>query len=183
VSPRDSRQLLDARLLGEADDAEVRLVHAQEHRGLRADRALVVRCARPVRRPDLDEACTRTREHVGDAKAVADFDQLAARDDDFTALCERGEREQHSRRVVVHDERGVGAGQPPQDRRDVVLARAARSGREVVLEVRVATRRLPHVLERGVGERRAAEVRVDDDAGRVQHPPQRRRPSTRELGA
>ena len=96
-------------------------------RGLGADRALVVRRARAVRRPDLDEARARAREHVGDAEAVADLDQLAARDDDLAALRERGEREQHRRRVVVDDERGLGAGQPAQDRRDVVLARAARA--------------------------------------------------------
>ena len=127
-----------ARLLGEADDAEVRLVHAQEQRGVRPDRALVVGGARAVRRPDLDEARARAGEHVRDAEAVADLDQLAARDDDLAALGERGEREQHRGRVVVDDERGLGAGQPPQERREVVLARAARAAREVVLEVRVA---------------------------------------------
>ena len=46
-----------------------------------ADRALVVGGARAVRRPDLDEPRARAREHVGDAEAVADLDQLAARDD------------------------------------------------------------------------------------------------------
>ena len=73
-------------------------------------------------------------------------------------------------------------GQPPQDSRDVVLARPARPGRQVELEVRVAARRLAHVVERGLGERRAAEVRVDDDAGRVQDAPERRRSRRCELG-
>ena len=86
------------RLLGEADDAEVRLVHAQEQRGLARDRALVVGGARAVRRADLDQARARAREHVRDAEAVADLDQLAARDEHLAALGERREREQHRRR-------------------------------------------------------------------------------------
>ena len=181
VPPRDGRELLDTRLLGEADDAEVRLVHAKQNGGVGADRALVVGCARAVRRSDLDEARTGAGEHVGDAKAVADLDQLAARDDHLATLGERGEGEQHRRRVVVHDERGLRAGQPPQDGRDVVLARPARPRRQVELEVRVAARGLAHVVERGFGERRPAEVRVDDHAGRVEHARQRRRSRGREL--
>ena len=92
-----------------------------------ADRALVVGGARAVRRADLDEPRARAREHVGDAEAVADLDQLAARDEHLAALGERGEREQHRGGVVVHDERGLGAGQPAQDRGDVILPRAARA--------------------------------------------------------
>ena len=113
-------------------------MHAEQQRRLGPDRALVVGGARAVRRPDLDEARAGAREHVGDAEAVADLDQLAARDDDLATLGERGEREQHRGGVVVDDERRLGAGQPAEQRRDVVLARAARARREVVLEVRVA---------------------------------------------
>jgi hypothetical protein len=50
-------------------------------------------------------------EHVRDAEAVADLDQLAARDEHLAALGERGEREQDGRGVVVDDERRLGAGQ------------------------------------------------------------------------
>ncbi len=116
VRARDRRELRELRLLREADDAEVRLVHAQEHRRLGPDRALVVGGARAVRRPDLDEARARAREHIRDAEAVADLDQLAARDDDLAALRERGEREQDGRGVVVDDERGFGTREPPQER-------------------------------------------------------------------
>ena len=129
VPPRHRRELLEPRQLGEADDAEVRLVHAQEQRRVGADRLLVVLGARAVRRADLDEPCARAREHVGDAEAVADLDQLAARDDDLAAFAERREREQHRRGVVVDDERGFGAGQPPQQRRrrGPAASRASRS--------------------------------------------------------
>ena len=129
VAARDGRELLDAGLLREADDAEVRLVHTQQQRRLRPDRAVVVGCARPVRRPHLDQARAGAGEHVRDPEAVADLDQLAARDDDLAALGERGESEQHRGGVVVDDDRGLGAGQPPQQRCEVILARPARPAR------------------------------------------------------
>ena len=62
----------------------------------------------------------------------------------------------------------LGAGEPAQDPADVILARAARARGEVVLEVRVAAPGLDDAVERRRGERRPAEVRVHDHAGRVQ---------------
>ena len=99
-------------------------MHAEEERRLRPDRPLVVGGARAVRRSDLDEARARPREHVGDAEAVADLDELAARDDHLASFRERGEREQHGGGVVVDDERGLGARQAPEERREVILPRA-----------------------------------------------------------
>ena len=122
VAPRRLRELGDGRLLGEADEAEVRLVHAQEHRGSRPDRALVVGDPGPVRRPHLDEPGARAGEHVRNPEAVPDLDQLAARDEHLAALGQRSEGEQHRGRVVVDDERGLGAGQPPQHVGQVMLA-------------------------------------------------------------
>ena len=51
---------------------------------------------------------------------------------------------------------------------------------EVELEVGVAARALDRPRERRLGERRPAEVRVHDHAGRVQHAPERRAPRLRE---
>ena len=65
----------------------------------------------------------------------------------------------------------------------MVLARPAGAFGEVVLEVRVAAADVAHALERGLGQRRAPEVRVDDHARRVQHPPQPGAPGGLELGA
>ena len=113
---RDRGELRERGLLGEADDPEVRLVHAQDHGRLGADRALVVRRPGAVRRPDLDEPRARAGEHVGDPEAVADLDQLAARDEHLAALGERGEGEHHGGGVVVDDERSLGAGDPLQQR-------------------------------------------------------------------
>ena len=148
-----------------------------------ADRALVVGDARPVGGADLDEPRARARQHVRDAEAVADLDQLAARHDHLAALGERGEREQHGRRVVVDDQRRLGAGQPPQERRAVVLPRAARAVGEVVLEVRVAAR---HLLARGSSAASASGARprfvCRTTPRRVDHAPQPRARRGRELG-
>ena len=178
---RDSGQLGDTRLLGEADDAEVRLVDAQEQRGVRSDRPLVVGGAGPVRRPDLDEAGAGASEHVRDPEAVADLDQLPARDDDLAALGERGERKQDRGGVVVDDQRRLGTREPAQERREVILARAAGAAREVVLEVGVA-RGLAHPRQRALGERRAAEIRVHEHPGCVEHAAQSRPARRRQLG-
>ncbi len=172
---RHRHELRECRLLGEADKPEVRLVHAQEQRRFRPDRALVVGSAGAVRCADLDEARTGAREHVGDAEAVADLEELAARDDHLASLRERCERKQHRSRVVVDDERRLGTGQAPEDRRAVILARAARAVGQVELEVGVAAADLLHLCERLVRQRSAPEIRVHDHAGRIQHAAQARR--------
>ena len=166
---REHRELREARLLREADDAEVRLVHAQQHRGLGGDRALVVRHARAVRRPHLDEPGAGAGEHVRDAEAVTDLDQLAARDDHLTPLGQGGEREQHRGRVVVDDEGRFRPRQVAHVPGHVGLPRAAGARLEIELEIRVAAGNLRDPLERGGGERSAAEVRVGDHAGGVDH--------------
>ncbi len=165
----DGGELGQPRALGEPDDAEVRLVHAKKHGGVGADRALVVGRPRAVRRSHLDESCAGASEHVGDAEAVADLDELAARDDHLAPLGERGEREQHRGGVVVDDERGFGAGESLHERGEMILTRSALASLEVVLEVRVAAADLDDPRERGGRERRATEIRVDENAGRIQH--------------
>ena len=124
--------------------------------------------------PTSTQARARAREHVRDAEAVADLDQLAARDDDLAPLRERREREQDRGGVVVDDEGGLRTREPAEELGDVVLARAAAALGEVVLEVRVARGDLDDTVERRGRKRRAAEIRVDDDAGRVQDAAQAR---------
>ena len=65
----------------------------------------------------------------------------------------------------------------------MILPRAACAFLKVVLEVRVAARRLGDAVDRLLGERRAAEVRVDDDARGVEHTPQSRPPCVCKLRA
>src|SRR5262249_39300421 len=84
------------------------------------------------------------------------------------ALGEGGGRKQNRGSVVVHDERRLRSRQPPQQVRHVGLPRPAAPCDEVVLEVRVPACGLRDLVERRGGQWRAAEVRVDDDAGGVQ---------------
>ena len=63
----------------------------------------------------------------------------------------------------------------------MILPRAALSALDVVLEVRVAGADLRDARERGLRERRAAEVRVHEHAGRVQDAAERRPPRAGEL--
>ena len=126
------------------------------------------RRARAVRRADLAQPRAGSLEHVGDAEAVADLDQLAARDEHVASFGERGEREQHRGRVVVDDERRPRRRSAGRRMSATWSCREPRvAGGQVVLEVRVAARDLTDPLERRLGERRAAEVRVHDHAGRV----------------
>ena len=114
------------------------------------DGPLVVGGACAVRRPDLDERRAGAREDVRDAEAVADLDQLAARDNHLAVLAEGGEREQDGGRVVVDDERRFCARQLTEHRRDVILPRPACPRPDVVLEVGVAGAHLVDAGERGL---------------------------------
>ena len=102
-------------------------MHAKQDGSSVTDCQLVVFEARAIRRADLDEAGPRAREHFGDPEAVADLDELAARDDNVAPFREGGNGEQDGGGVVVDDQRGLCAGEGAKQRRDVVLARAARA--------------------------------------------------------
>jgi hypothetical protein len=167
VTSGDLRELRQPRLLGEADDAEVRLVHAQHRSGVGRDGALVVLGPGAIRGADLPQPRPGAGQDLGDAEAVADLDQLAPRDEHLAALRERGEREEHGCGVVVDDKRRLGARQALQDPCQVILARAAAAGVEVVLEVGVSGTDLHRPRERGRGERRAPQIGVHEHAGRV----------------
>ena len=56
---------------------------------------------------------------VGDAEAVADFDQLTAGDDHLAAFRERVEHQEDGRGVVVDDDRGFGADERREQPRGV----------------------------------------------------------------
>ena len=109
-------------LLLEADDAVVRRVHAQDRRGLRADRSGEVGRPRAVRRADLAQPCARAGDDLGNAKAIADLDELAARDDHLAAVRDRRQAEHESRGAVVNAERVLGSRELAHERRDVRLA-------------------------------------------------------------
>ena len=143
--------------------------------------AAIVCRPRLVRRPDLAQDRARLRHHVGHAEAAADLDQLAARHDDLASRRQRRQHEHRRRRVVVDDDRRFGAGQAAEQRLGVDVAPAARAAAQVVLERRVAARDLGDAIDGRRRERRAAEIGVDDDAGRVDDRLQRRPERVAEL--
>ena len=132
-------------------------------------RALVVRPARPVGRPDLDEAATRLGHDLRDAEAATDLDELTARDHDLTITRERTQREQHGGGVVVDDDARLGPDGAGEQRAGVLVAGPASSGVHSQLEVRRAP---PDRVDRGPGlgtDGRAAQVRVQQDPGGIDH--------------
>ena len=176
VDDRDAEpaQRLDLDLLGEADGAEVRRVRAQDDAGALAQRRRVVAQPRAVRGADLDQQRAGLSDHLRDAKAAADLDELPARDDDLAPRprqCRGGQ--EHGGGAVVDREPGLRAGHLAQQTLDVRVARAPLAGGEIELEVRVALGRRRH---RGAGARRqrsAPEVRVHHHARGVEHAAQR----------
>ena len=137
------------------------------------DRLGVVAQVRAIGGADLAQHGAAAPHDVGDAELAADLDQLAARDDDFLAVGQRLERQQHGGGVVVDDQRVLGAGEPPQQRLHVAVARAALLGGDVQLEVRVRGADRQHPLERQRAQQRAAEVGVQHHAGGVDDRAQR----------
>jgi hypothetical protein len=128
---------------------------------------LVIVGAGPVRRPDLDELRPGSPDDLRDPDSPTDLDELAAADDDAATAPGEADGQGDSGRVVVRDERVL----------------RTRQGNEVLFgrpEPRAATPRIPIELEEevvaggGLGgldrrlrPRGASEVRVDDDAGRI----------------
>ena len=155
--------------LGEAFHPEVGRVHAEDEGGAIADGRRVVGGPRLVGRADLAQHRARLRHDVGHPEAAADLHELAARHDHFAPGGERRQHQQRGRRVVVHDDGRLGAGEMAEQRLGVDVAAPARAPREVVLERRVAAAHGGEPGERRLRERRAPQVRVQDDPGRVDH--------------
>src|SRR5208337_3425149 len=142
ASERD--QFFQRRLLGEADDLEVRAMHAQQQSCAFGDGALVVGDARAIGSTDLAEDRARFGHDVRDAKRTADLDQFTARNQHLAAFGQRVQRQQHSGGVVVnHNGRDFAlrsVEKLPEQAIDVDVAFAALASREVELQIRVSLR-------------------------------------------
>ena len=160
--------------LGETHDGEIALMHFQQHARARRDRVPIVGQPGAVGRPYLHQPGAALPDDVGDAKAAADLHQLATRDDHLAVAGQGGQRQQQGGRVVVDAQPGLRAGHLTQQRLQPRRARAASAGLEIELQVDGAASRLGRSPDRFRGHRRAAEIGVHDDAGRVQHAPQPR---------
>ena len=150
-------------------------MHAQEQPRLLGQGPGVIGEPRAVGRPHLDQLRAAARHDVGNAKAFADFDQLAARDDDLAAggARQRVQRQQHRGGVVVDHQTRLGAEQPVEELGGVRVAPPAGAAPEVELQVRVLRGQLEDPPRGFAAERRPAEIRVQDDAGGVDDRAQR----------
>ena len=109
---------------GEAGDAEIAGMHAQQQARAVVDGVAVVVDVRAVGGADFAQRGAGARHDVGDAEAVADLDQFAARDDHFAAGREFVERQEDGGGVVVDGDAGR-AQQPLEQSADVDVALAA----------------------------------------------------------
>ncbi len=107
-------EFLEGGLLRESGDLKVGWMHAQQQARVFVDGAFVVGDAGAVGRAHFAQCCAAFGHDFGDAEAVADFDQLAARDDYFAAFGKSGENEQDRGGAVVDDDGGFGAGETLQ---------------------------------------------------------------------
>ena len=94
-------------------------------------------------------------------------------------LGKRVQRQERGGRTVIDDERGrIGFGgstppvqNPQQKRLDVHVPAAARAGFEIQFEVAVILRDLDDMFERGLAQRRAPQVGMQNDPGGIDHRP------------
>ena len=140
VVVRDGNQLVDRRRLGEADDLEVRAMHAEDGSGGVGDRVVEVGGPRPVGRPHFPQPGSALLNDVRDAERAADLDELSAGDDHFPAAGNGGQQQKSTRRVVVRQDGSLTAEECSAELREVLVATAARSCAEVEFEIRVAGR-------------------------------------------
>ncbi len=159
-------QLVQRGLLGETGDAEVGMVDGEDEGGVVVDGLAVVVEMGLVGGADFAEDGAGAGHDVGNAEAFADLDELSAGDDDFAAGGQFVEDQIDGGGVVVDGDAGL-AEEALDEIGDVHVAAAAAAGGKVVLEVRVAG----DELERPQGG--AAQIRMQDDAGGVDHRPQR----------
>ena len=96
----------------------------------------VVGQAGSIGRTHVDQRRARLLHHVGDTEAAADLHALATTDDDLAIAGYGREHQQHRRRVVVDNDRRLGAAQHRQQPADSVLPRSTSTRLQIELEVR-----------------------------------------------
>ena len=151
---------------GKAQHREIAAMDGKQGTRGRRDGGAVIGQARLVRGAHFDQPRATLGNDVGDAEAAADFDQLAAGDEDLAAGGERGERQQHGGGVVVDRDGGRGAGERADQGLDGLVAAAARAAAQIVFQ-RAVRGRFGHGGDGGRGQRRPAKIGVQHDAGGV----------------
>src|SRR6266567_2825283 len=133
-------------------------MHAKQETRLFVDGVFVVSEARAIGGANLAEDCAALFHDFGDSKTIADFDELAARDDDFAAASKSREGDQDGGGAIVDDDRGFRAREAVEQLGSVNVALAARAGFEIVFQIAVLRGRAAKFLNDGFGKRRAPQI-------------------------
>ena len=160
-------ELGDRRRRDEADHAVVRRVHLQHERDVVGDaraRSRSAACGSSCRPRRGARRSPRGSPGIRKPPPISTSSPRDTSTERPRAKCR--EHEHHRGRVVVHDDARLRAARGRERRARVLVPRAAHTLREPVLDVRVAAR-TRHRVERGRAERCAAEVGVQQHAGRV----------------
>ena len=139
-------------------------MHAHNEPRLFRNRFAIIREARAVRSTDFDHARARLGHHFGNAKVPADLDQLAARNNRFAIPRQRIQNQQRRRGAIVDNQSRFGAGQLHQQIFGPRPAPSSLAGAKIVFQSAVAGRLFRDRDSRCFGQRRAAQVCVQDDA-------------------
>ena len=108
--------------------------------------------------------------YVGNTETAADFNKLPPGNDHLARMAEGVQHEHDRRRIVVDHDGGFGTGQIAEHILDKGVPAAACAGLHVELKIAVAAGRQRHGLSRIFGQNGPAQIRVDDNARRVQNP-------------
>ena len=161
--------------LGETDDPEIGLMDLEERSrpaAALADGAPVVVDAGAIRRSHFDEPGPALRQDVRNPEGISDLDQFPAGNDDVLSGRQGVERQQDPAGGVSGDSRSPSGKHGFEQAGEVLLAAPAGAGSEIELKVRITARGPEDRLGGAVGQRCSSQVGVNDDAGRVDHPPE-----------
>ena len=166
---RELRQLGAGDFRGETRDRVIRRMRLEDDAGLRTNGFLEIAQVGAIGGADLVQFRAGALHHFRQAKRAADFDELAARDDGFLAARVRGEGQQHGGGIVVDDAGVFRAGEFAHQTAHVIIALAARGAADVEFEIGGMAHRGDDGFDGFLGERGAAEVRVQHGAREVEH--------------
>ena len=110
-------------------------MHAQQHARALVDGGGVVADARAIGGAHFAQDGAAFGANVRDAERVADFDQLAARDDDLIALRQGVEGQEDGGGIVIDHQRPFRTQKPGEEAVRVRIALAALAAGQIVLQI------------------------------------------------
>ena len=138
--------LADIGGFGKAANGEIGSVHHQHQRGLIGDGIEVIFGGSDIGGAHLHQFGTGEGQNIGNAKAAANLDLLAARDDHLAPLGHLLQQQKERSGVVVDHQRILGLGEATEQGGDQPLAPAALAGGEIQLQIVVAGVEVTHLV-------------------------------------